>query len=168
MDPRKKRGMMNRVGFASISLLGLLWAGEAPAQPAPPPPPPPASPPTAAPAPAPGPAPAPAASASGSAQGSLDFGGGLDGDAALGVEGEGEPEPTEYEKNWRKASLQVQNAISGSTGLLHVTEAGSGAVGTFRFSLNGSYFTTSGFLCNATSTCPTFGTEAGTAPDEID
>ncbi|HKY38619.1 MAG TPA: OmpA family protein [Polyangiaceae bacterium] len=176
---------MNRVGFASISLLGLLWAGEAKAQPAPPPPPPaspppvapaaaPAPAPAAAPAPAPAsapaatPAPAPGGSASASAQGNLDFGSGLEGDAALGLEGEGAAEPTDYEKNWRKASLQVQNAISGSTGLLHVIEAGSGAVGTFRFSLQGSYFTTSGFLCNAASTCPTFGTESPSAADEID
>ena len=73
-----------------------------------------------------------------------------------------------YEKSWRKRSLRSQNAISGSTGLLHVTEAGSGAPGTFRVSLSGSYFTSSGFLCNAVTNCPTFGTDSRAAADEID
>lgn len=189
---------MNRVGLTSISLLGSLWAWTALAQTPPPPPPPAPTPPatTPAPAPAPGAAPAPAttavpagppaegaapapapataptptepaapsADASASAKASIDLGDGLDGSASL----EGEAEPSEYEKNWRKASLQVQSAISGSTGLLHVSEAGSGAPGTFRVSLLGSYFTTSGFLCNATNRCPTFGTESPTGDDEID
>jgi len=95
--------------------------------------------------------------------------GGLEGDADLNLNGdEPKAEPTDYERRWRKTSLQTQNAISGSTGLLHVTEAGSGAPGTFRMSLSGSYFTSSGFLCNSVNVCPTFGSEAAAAADEID
>ena len=94
---------------------------------------------------------------------------GLSGDADLNLGGEEEPAvPTDYEQRWRKTSLQVQNAISGSTGLLHTSEAGSGAPGTFRMSLSGSYFTSSGFLCNSVNTCPTFGNESAAAADEID
>jgi outer membrane protein OmpA-like peptidoglycan-associated protein len=97
------------------------------------------------------------------------LGDGLSGDAGLNLDGE-EPkgEPTDYERRWRKASLQVQNNISGSTGLLHTSEAGSGAPGTFRISLQGSYFTSSGFLCNSVNVCPTFRNEAAAAADEID
>jgi outer membrane protein OmpA-like peptidoglycan-associated protein len=93
---------------------------------------------------------------------------GLGGDAGLNLNGEEKAEPTDYERRWRKTSLQVQNSISGSTGLLHTSEAGSGAPGTFRMSLSGSYFTSSGFLCNSVNTCPTFGSEAAAAADEID
>jgi outer membrane protein OmpA-like peptidoglycan-associated protein len=49
-----------------------------------------------------------------------------------------------------------------------VSEAGSGAPGTFRFSILGSYFTSSGFLCNADHPCPTFGSELPTTPDDVD
>jgi outer membrane protein OmpA-like peptidoglycan-associated protein len=96
--------------------------------------------------------------------------GGSEADAALGLGLEGDSaEPSDYERNWRKSSLHVQNAISGSTGLLHVIEAGSGAPGTFRFSLQGSYFTSSGFLCNSANPCPTFSTaQSPAAADEID
>jgi outer membrane protein OmpA-like peptidoglycan-associated protein len=95
---------------------------------------------------------------------------GLNGDADLNLEGEEEKaEPTDYERRWRKTSLQAQNAISGSTGLLHTSEAGSGAPGTFRVSLSGSYFTSSGFLCNSVNVCPVFGSTASpAAADEID
>ncbi len=85
----------------------------------------------------------------------------------MGLPG-GEAEPTDYERRWRKSSLQVQSGISGSTGLLHVSEAGSGAPGTFRMSLMGSYFTSSGFLCNSQNNCPTFGSESRAAADEVD
>jgi len=88
------------------------------------------------------------------------------GEGELDANGEEAPEPTDYERRWRKTSLQVQNAISGSTGLLHTSEAGSGAPGTFRMSLSGSYFTSSGFLCNSVNVCPTFGDEAAAAADE--
>ena len=94
---------------------------------------------------------------------------GLAGDAGLDLDGaEEKHEPTDYERRWRKASLQVQNNIAGSTGLLHTSEAGSGAPGTFRMSLQGSYFTSSGFLCNSVNVCPTFGSESSAAADEID
>ena len=94
--------------------------------------------------------------------------GGASADAGLDLNGE-EPkaEPTDYERRWRKASLQVQNNIAGSTGLLHTSEAGSGAPGTFRMSLQGSYFTSSGFLCNSVNVCPSFGGQAAAAADEL-
>ncbi len=176
---------MKRVGFASLSLLGSLWAvGVQAQQPPPPPPPPPVAPATPLPPPAapvaapvaPAPvAPAPVAPAPAAApapvvaQGSLQLGSdGLGGDAsASGLEGD-EPElPTDYERNWRLASLQVQNALSGSTGLLRVTEAGSGAPGTFRFSLNSSYFANSTFLCNSANPCPSFGGQAPGSGDDL-
>ncbi len=176
---------MKRVGLPSISLVGWLWTVGAQAQTPPPPPAPVAPAPAAAPAPAPAAAPAapapppaaatepvappaPAASASASAEGSLDLGEGLEGDGDLGLDGTAE-EPTDYERRWRKQSLHTQNAISGSTGLLHVSEAGSGAPGTFRVSLQGSYFTSSGFLCNATNPCPSnSATVPAATADEVD
>ncbi|HYQ14558.1 MAG TPA: carboxypeptidase regulatory-like domain-containing protein, partial [Polyangiaceae bacterium] len=97
---------------------------------------------------------------------------GLEGDASSSDGESAEPpaEPSDYEKRWRKTSLHIENTISGSTGLLHTSEAGSGAPGTFRMSLLGSYFTSSGFLCNSSSICPT---RAGDntvpqAQDEVD
>jgi outer membrane protein OmpA-like peptidoglycan-associated protein len=77
-------------------------------------------------------------------------------------------QPSDYEKNWRKQSLHIHPALSGSTGLLHVSEAGSGAPGTFRMSLLGSYFTSSGYLCNATYTCPVFRDQTGVVPGTDD
>jgi outer membrane protein OmpA-like peptidoglycan-associated protein len=178
---------MKRVGFASISLVGWLWAVGARAQEpsAPPPPaapapaaPAPAAPAPAAPAPA-APAPAaetapaaPAATPAAAAAPSASASARVEGDLGLGeLEGEadsGVAAPEDYERRWRKRSLQAQNAISGSTGLLHVTEAGSGAPGTFRLSLQGSYFTSSGFLCNSTNPCPVFGGESPASADDID
>jgi outer membrane protein OmpA-like peptidoglycan-associated protein len=92
---------------------------------------------------------------------------GAEASASLGSQEGG---PSEYEKRWRKSSLHIQNNISGSTGLLRVSEAGSGAPGTFRVSLSGSYFTSSGFLCSASNRCPTFpnSSDTPTASDEID
>lgn len=43
--------------------------------------------------------------------------------------------------------LEAQNTLTGPTGLLHTISADSGAVGTFRTSVYGSYFTGSQFLC---------------------
>jgi hypothetical protein len=78
-----------------------------------------------------------------------------------GAEGSAEGEPltaeqeADIERAWRRRSLKIQNAMSGSTGLLRVTEAGSGAVGTFRVSLLGSYLSTTGFLCDGSEdSCP--------------
>ncbi len=65
----------------------------------------------------------------------------------------------------RRLSLYVQNSLYGSTGLLRIVEAGSGAPGTFRMSLLGSYFGGSEFLCNG-SDCPTPAGRDGTS-DEV-
>ncbi len=63
-------------------------------------------------------------------------------------------EDTEANSAWfRERSLHRQTSLSGSTGLTRVREAGSGAVGTFRFSMTGGYFSTSGFLCTAEASC---------------
>jgi len=105
-----------------------------------------------------------------SASGTASLDTGLEDDVE-GLETNDEPaEPSDYERRWRKASLNVQNSISGSTGLLHTSEAGSGAPGTFRISLLGSYFTSSGYLCNASSVCPVPGSPGATSPadDEVD
>src|SRR5690606_34433400 len=55
--------------------------------------------------------------------------------------------------DWRADSMHIQNTLGASTGLLRVREAGSGAPGTFRFSLWGSYFSGSGFLCGSGKPC---------------
>jgi outer membrane protein OmpA-like peptidoglycan-associated protein len=59
------------------------------------------------------------------------------------------------------------SALSGSTGLLHVIEAGAGAPGTFRFSATGSYFAGSSFLCNNSTPCPSFSGESPSSPDDV-
>lgn len=69
---------------------------------------------------------------------------------------------------WRKRSLLQQNGISGSTGMLRLSEAGSGAPGTFRFSLLTSFFSGSAVLCNTASPCPSLDAQAPTAGDEMD
>jgi outer membrane protein OmpA-like peptidoglycan-associated protein len=74
----------------------------------------------------------------------------------------------EVERRWRAASLHLGSALSGSTGLLHVLEAGAGAPGTFRFSTTGSYFAGSGFLCNGSTTCPRFVNDPATPTTEDD
>jgi outer membrane protein OmpA-like peptidoglycan-associated protein len=51
----------------------------------------------------------------------------------------------------RRASLGVQNSLAVSSGLLRTSEAGSGAPGTFRVSLLGSFYSGSGFLCDGTA-----------------
>ena len=164
---------MNRFGLASICLFGSLATSTlAFAQDVPPPPPPP---PPAAPVPAPPPAaaPAPASSAGGSAEGNIDLGFGANGaaaggdasatsataaDAAPGAAAagpnDGATKDPNAERNRRQATLHEQNSLDGATGLLRVIQASSGAPGTFRFSINGSYFGTSGYLCNASTICP--------------
>jgi outer membrane protein OmpA-like peptidoglycan-associated protein len=78
------------------------------------------------------------------AEGSWEFSG--DG---MSAEGEATaPTSEEADREWRRTSLQIQNSLGASTGLLHLHEAGSGAEGTFRVSFIGSYFTATGFLCN--------------------
>jgi outer membrane protein OmpA-like peptidoglycan-associated protein len=67
----------------------------------------------------------------------------------MNAEGEATaPEGEEADREWRRASLRVQNSLAASTGLLRLHESGSGAEGTFRVSFIGSYFTATGFLCN--------------------
>lgn len=115
-------------------------------QPAPPmtPEPAPMAPQQPAPMPPPGPQPAD--------DGSFSY----SGDASAsgeGFESSGEGAEAEPASDWRAQSMHVQNTIGASTGLLRVREAGSGAPGTFRFSLWSSYFSGSGFLCGAGKPC---------------
>ena len=185
---------MKRVGFASLSLLGALSLAPSlhaqtppPAAPAPQPPgapgatpapaapapAAPAAPPAAAPAPAApvappatGAATAPAAAATGSASAGAEWrtSDGFD----VGAKANEEPATAnEDDREWRATSLHLGNALSGSTGLLHVTEAGAGAPGTFRLALTGSYFSGSGFLCNSASACPSFSGEATHSSDDV-
>jgi outer membrane protein OmpA-like peptidoglycan-associated protein len=186
--------MMKRVGLASVSLLGSLSLASslhaqgaapapAPAAPAAAPAPaaPAASPAPAAPAAAPAPAapaaepapsaaaatPAPATPTTTSASASADLTTGQDYD----VDANAEPpaaDAVELDRTWRATSLHLGSTLSGSTGLLHVREAGAGAPGTFRFVATGSYFAGSGFLCNSSSPCPTFVNDSATRTTEDD
>lgn len=83
-------------------------------------------------------------SAEGSASGD-GFGGDVEGNAEAADAGE--------PSDWHTTSMQIQNTIGASSGLLRVHEAGSGAPGTFRFSLWGSYYSGSGFLCGPDKPC---------------
>ena len=166
--------MMKRVGLASVSLLGSLslasslhaqGAEPAPA-PAPVAAPAGAEPEVAEPPPA-APSASPAATASASASADLSTGKRyeVDGDSSADASAADE---VELDRRWRASSLHLGSALSGSTGLLHVVEAGAGAPGTFRFSATGSYYAGSGFLCNSSTPCPTFQGEnvaAGAADD---
>ena len=172
--------MMKRVGFASLSLLGSLsLAPSLHAQtPSPAPAPaaaasaPAATAPTAAPAPADPSQPAPAAAAAATApptaaaDATLKSGEGYDVSAGSSSPPASDDDDNNAERTWRAASLHLGSTLSGSTGLLHVTEAGAGAPGTFRFTATGSYFAGSGFLCNGSSMCPSFsGEQPGTSDD---
>ncbi len=75
---------------------------------------------------------------------------------------------SELARKWRESSLQLQNGITGSTGLLRVSQAGSAAPGTFRFSLLSSFFSGSGVLCNSQSICPSLSGEDVAQSDELD
>lgn len=70
--------------------------------------------------------------------------------------------------DWRRDSLQLHAGVSGSTGMLRVSQAGSGAPGTFRFALMASIFSGSGVLCNSSTPCPSVRGEATTNSDELD
>src|SRR5690606_30117750 len=74
---------------------------------------------------------------------------GLDPDPASADEGD-ESEDVDA----RARSLTIQNTKFGSTGLLRLSQAGSGAPGTFRFAITTSLFTGSGFLCTSEHPCP--------------
>ena len=58
----------------------------------------------------------------------------------------------EMDDEERAMTLMEQPSLSGSTGLLHTSYAGSGAQGTFRTSFLIDYFSTSNFLCNKENT----------------
>ncbi|MEI9940657.1 MAG: OmpA family protein [Pseudomonadota bacterium] len=165
--------MMNRVGLASVSLLGSLsLASSLHAQGAAPTPAPAsapavteAAPPAAAATPA-APSAAPAApEASAAASADLAAGQRYDVDANPDLSA---ADDIEVERRWRATSLHLGSALSGSTGLLHVVEAGAGAPGTFRFVATGSYFAGSGFLCNSSTGCPTFVNDPATRTTEDD
>ncbi|HTQ05623.1 MAG TPA: OmpA family protein [Polyangiaceae bacterium] len=169
---------MNRSGLASVCLLvslassSLAWAQETP--PPPPPPPPPAD--TAA-------APAAPADAGASAEGNIDVGAGANAEGSASAAPAAAPASSEAgapdeddkakgaadpnaERNRRMASLHESNSLDASTGLWRVIQASSGAPGTFRMSIAGSYFSTSGFLCNSSTPCPTVVDNATSASNE--
>ncbi len=171
---------MKRSRLASLSLFGSLLLSstafaqappDAPPDPGEPPPDAPAAPapaapaaPAAAPAPAwgqPAPAGQPAAGAGAGASWSTQ--GGFDTNAT--ATGGGEMD-AETERQWRHTSLQIQNALSASTGLLHTTYAGSGAPGTLRVSFISSYFKKTGFLCKG-GDCNYQAPPDGTNDDEV-
>lgn len=54
---------------------------------------------------------------------------------------------------WRIESLKLQNNLYGSTGLLRLSDAGSGVPGTFRIALISEWFKTTGFLCTEDRPC---------------
>ena len=56
---------------------------------------------------------------------------------------------------WRRRlrSLKLHNNLRGSTGLLRIAGAGSGAAGTFRVGVVGEWFTSKNFLCNSDYPC---------------
>lgn len=72
----------------------------------------------------------------------------------------------ETEREWRRSSLQIQNALTASTGLLHTTYAGSGAPGTLRVSFISSYFKKTGYLCKS-GDCNFQTPPEGTSDDEV-
>ena len=78
------------------------------------------------------------------------FGGGANGPDANGQvtppPGDATQSPDEWEQ--RGLSLNSQNALNGSTGILHTNYAGAGAAGTFRVGFLFDYFTSKGFLCD--------------------
>jgi outer membrane protein OmpA-like peptidoglycan-associated protein len=172
---------MNRSGLASVCLVvSLATSSVAWAQETPPPPPPPPPPPAETPA-------APPADTGAGAEGNIDVGasteaGGsaeastsgaaVEEDTAAGDEAEtqaGAVNPN-AERERRMATLHESNSLDGATGLLRVVQASSGAPGTLRFSLAGSYFSSSRFLCSSSSPCPTTvdGASSASDPDSVD
>ena len=163
--------------LATLSLLGSLCATTvAQAQEPPPPagePPPPANPtstatpPPAAPAntaPAPATPPPGNAGASMNAGASYSLGDGLEGGAS--TSSSAEVGDSGDDREWRRWSLKLQNNLRSSTGLLHTSEAGSGAAGTFRISLISEYFTGTGLLCDGTD-CPAPPGQTNQQEDEV-
>lgn len=155
---------MNRLGSASASFLGwLLLASTSGAQTEAPPAPtsePPAepstygaTPPSSAPPPASPPSSAPRATPSGRVQGRVSA------DVDYDLEASDEEEDTESESEETPAEARLESlketlTLQGSTGLLRVSQAGSGAPGTLRIALLSSFFTGSGVLCTEANPCP--------------
>lgn len=78
------------------------------------------------------------------------FGGSFSGEVNTGVPAPAAaPEASDEE---RAMTLMEQPSLSGSTGLLHTSYAGSGAQGTFRTSFLVDWFSTSNFLCSKDKT----------------
>lgn len=182
---------MNRLGLASVFSLGWLVASTAgKAQPADPPPaapvpqpPAPAAQPTPPPLPAPRPespgvapssaapssaAPPTAATPPTSATRATQPQGEIDWERSLAEqERDEEPSDAPVEQDARQQSLHIQNTLWGSTGLFRVSEAGSGAQGTFRLALAAGFYNGSGVLCTSDSPCPVVETERANSPDNL-
>jgi outer membrane protein OmpA-like peptidoglycan-associated protein len=84
----------------------------------------------------------------------------------FGVEDEGElDEDDGVDADERAQSLAEGSSLAGATGLMRVQSAGSGAAGTFRFSLLTGFYSGSGFLCPQ---CPDSDGDGSDERDEID
>ncbi len=73
----------------------------------------------------------------------------------------------ESEASARASSLLLHPALSGSTGMMRVTQAGSGAPGTFRLSAMFGFFSGSGVLCGGGARCPSVRGEPETDADDL-
>lgn len=62
-------------------------------------------------------------------------------------------EDPEAKRLRRIESLTLHNNLYGSTGLLRISDAGSGEAGTFRMGILGEWFTSKGFLCTEDYPC---------------
>jgi outer membrane protein OmpA-like peptidoglycan-associated protein len=168
---------MLKVRLTSLTLLGMIAATSTVlAQDEPPPPPPPVDQPPPVQPGAPGTPdaqqpppfappgdPAQPTDPGTEAQGQFEVSAGTDD----GLEATGDATvPPGTDSEYRLRSLTIQNSLQATTGLLHLSEASSGAPGTFRVSFWGSWFNSSGFLCNAESICPSLRGEPETAEDE--
>lgn len=84
----------------------------------------------------------------------------------FGVEDEGELTEDEVaDPDARSESLAESSSLVGATGLMRVQSAGSGAPGTFRFSLLTGFYSGSGFLCPQ---CPDVQGDDQNLKDETD
>lgn len=63
------------------------------------------------------------------------------------------PAESDSDSYFRDSALRRMTTLSGSTGLHRVSEASSGAPGTFRMNLMGSYFARNNFLCTRAANC---------------
>jgi hypothetical protein len=70
-----------------------------------------------------------------------------------------QPKQTQAKQTERAHALAEQISLTGSTGLLRTSRAGSGAPGSFRMAVLANFYGTSGFLCNADTPCDAAGSE---------